>query len=83
MGHVMTMNEGKVKESRNRAKEKYYSETRFRSAHHRFSLNEDELILGKRMPDKELADLLKVSIKSIHNRRARLKQIEKYGAEIW
>lgn len=77
------MDREKMTEAKNRAKEKYYSSTRFRSKHHRFSVKEDELILGKRMTDREIADLLEVSIKSIHNRRSRLKQIQKYGAQIW
>ena len=42
-----------------------------------------ELILEKRMSDREIADLLEVSIKSIHNRRARLKQIQIYGTQVW
>ena len=77
------MDREKMTEAKNRAKEKYYSSTRFRSKHHRFSVKEDELILGKRMTDREIADLLEVSIKSIRNRRSRLKQIQKYGAQIW
>ena len=56
------MDREKMTEAKNRAKEKYYSSTRFRSKHHRFSVKEDELILGKRMTDREIADLLEVSI---------------------
>ena len=77
------MNKYELKESKRRTKDKYYSDTQFRSKHHRFSVKEDELILEKRMSDREIADLLEVSIKSIHNRRARLKQIQIYGTQVW
>lgn len=73
----------KYKKSHSRAKEKYYSESKYRSIHHRYQKWEDELILKKTMPDKEIADLLFVSVKGIHNRRARLKQIQIYKTQIW
>ena len=72
-----------IKESRERAKKKYYSETQFRSVHRIYTRSEEALILSKSMPDRELADLLNVSVKSIHNKRARLNQKNQFGAEIW
>ena len=77
------MKTNKYRESRDQAKKKYYSNSQYRASHHRYTSREDDLILSKAIPDSELADLLSVSVKGIHNRRARLKQIQIYKTQIW
>lgn len=73
----------KYRKSRDRAKRKYYAQTQFRGRHGSYTEEEKTMILDKSMSDRNLADLLNVSVKAIHNKRSRMKQVMKYGAEIW
>lgn len=73
----------KYKEARERAKNKYYNKSKFRSRHHKYTRQEEKIILDQQIPDSEIADLLNVSVKSIHNKRSRLYQEVLYGTQIW
>lgn len=56
------------------AKERYYARTAFKYERRRWTVDEDKLVLIHRIPDSELSPIIKRSMKSISNRRWRLRK---------
>ena len=61
-----------IRAIRNRQRKKYYDQTA-KYKKHKFTLEDDIMILEKRMLDRELSDLIGHSVQSIQIRRSRLK----------
>lgn len=60
---------------RKRAEHKrYYAQTAFKYERRRWTDDEDKLVLIQRIPDSELSPIIKRSMKSILNRRWRLRK---------
>lgn len=59
---------------RKRAEHKrYYAQTAFKYGRRDWTREEDELVLAHSIPDRELSSLIRRSMKSISNRRWRLR----------
>ena len=60
---------------RKRAEHKrYYAQTAFKYERRKWTEDEDKLVLIQRIPDRELSRIIKRSMKSISNRRWRLRK---------
>lgn len=53
---------------------RYYARTAFKYERRRWTVDEDKLVLIHRIPDSELSPIIKRSMKSISNRRWRLRK---------
>lgn len=53
---------------------RYYAQTAFKYERRRWTDDEDKLVLIQRIPDSELSPIIKRSMKSISNRRWRLRK---------
>lgn len=53
---------------------RYYARTSFKYERRRWTVDEDKLVLIQRIPDSELSPIIKRSMKSISNRRWRLRK---------
>lgn len=53
---------------------RYYARTAFKYERRRWTVDEDKLVLIHRIPDSELSRIIKRSMKSISNRRWRLRK---------
>lgn len=64
------------KRERKRAEHKrYYARTAFKYERRKWTDDEDKLVLIQRIPDSELSPIIKRSMKSISNRRWRLREM--------
>lgn len=55
-------------------RKRYYAQTAFKYERRRWTDDEDKLVLIQRIPDSELSPIIKRSMKSISNRRWRLRK---------
>lgn len=63
------------KRERKRAEHKrYYARTAFKYERRKWTDDEDKLVLIQKIPDSELSPIIKRSMKSISNRRWRLRK---------
>lgn len=53
---------------------RYYAQTAFKYERRKWTEDEDKLVLIQRIPDRELSRIIKRSMKSISNRRWRLRK---------
>lgn len=65
---------------RKRAEHKrYYAQTAFKYEHRPWTVEEDKLVLAHDIPDSELSPIIRRSMKSISNRRWRLRKAASRG----
>lgn len=62
------------RERRHAEHKRYYAQTAFKYERRRWTDDEDMLVLIQRIPDSELSPIIKRSMKSISNRRWRLRK---------